>query len=81
MSHVTDSHINAVHTWHVIIHNGVQQGDPLYSLLFTPLSAVFQFHKAEDKDQLRNAIENYQANLRKGVNAKNLKKFCDAFLK
>jgi hypothetical protein len=40
-----------------------------------------KFNKAEDKDQLKSAIENYQANLRTRTNPRNLRKFVEAFLK
>lgn len=39
------------------------------------------FSNAEDKEQVRSAIENYQSNLRTHANAKNLKRFVEAFLK
>lgn len=42
---------------------------------------MLQFHKAEDKQQLKCAIDNYQSNLRTRSNPKNLKKFVEAFLK
>jgi len=40
-----------------------------------------EFSNAEDKEQVRSAIENYQSNLRTHTNAKNLKRFVEAFLK
>ena len=45
------------------------------------LISVLQFHTAEDQEQLRNAIDNYQSNLRTRANAKNLKGFVEAFLR
>lgn len=48
------------------------------SLLFF---ALLQFGRAEDQEQLKAAIENYQDILRTKTNPKNLKKFVEAFLK
>jgi len=39
------------------------------------------FHSAEDEEQLKNIIENFQSNLRTKANKKNLKKFVETFLK
>ena len=42
---------------------------------------VVQFSKAADKEELKSIVEGYQDALRNKANAKNLKKFVEAFLK
>ena len=45
------------------------------------LNLCLQFHKAEDAESLKAAIELYQDTLRNRTNPKNLKLFVNAFLK
>lgn len=53
----------------------------MWSLFLGLFYYVLQFEKAENKEQLEKVIESFQQSLRSKINAKNLKRFVQAFMK